>query len=195
MEDKKGRYKQDRPTLCWRCKNTNRFDCTWFNPNDPQPVPGWVAEPREMYSGSTTYLVKECPKFEPEQPRVVPAYAAGVSIPGVQRRVTKTGIFWEARIMHKGENYYLGRYIFQEDATAARQAAERAVARGELPRCAQTTMDSNCPGVYRGKRNWRAVINHQGKRYHLGYFTTEEKAIAARKAAEEAIERGEIPAH
>jgi transposase InsO family protein len=55
--------------------------------------------------------------------------------------------------------------------------------------------DGDFRGVHRGKRNWRAVINHQGKRYHLGYFTTEEKAIAARLAAEEAIKRGEIPAH
>ena len=63
-------------TLCWDCANTNRFKCTWFDPDDPQPVPGWVATPTIVHSqrGDTfgliktslrSYIVHRCPNFEP----------------------------------------------------------------------------------------------------------------------------------
>ena len=42
------------------------------------------------------------------------------------------------------------------------------------------------PGVGRDKRRnkWRAKIQHEGQRKHLGYFDKKEDAVAARKAAE-----------
>ena len=198
MAPKPGPMEQS--TICWECKNTNKYDCPWFNPDDPQPVPGWVAEPRTMYSGSDTYLVKECPKFEPLPPRTVLSPPPAVSIPGVSRKKTKWGIRWEATLMHQRKSYYLGSYKTAEEAVAARLAAEEAVARGEEPKRKrekpkEESLSGSYPGVRRRTRYWVAYIKHKGKQYHLGYFKTEEKAIAARKAAEEAIKRGEIPAH
>lgn len=46
---------------------------------------------------------------------------------------------------------------------------------------------------YKGRRKWRATIHVSGKRTHLGYFTSKDDAIAARKAAE--IEHGYHPNH
>lgn len=56
-------------TLCWFCQNTNRFDCPWFNPDDPQPVPGWVAELRPKCRIGESFLVKECPNFKHQRPQ------------------------------------------------------------------------------------------------------------------------------
>lgn len=69
-------------TLCWKCKNTNRFKCSWFN--DFTPVPGWTAEKEiRHYTHTSTrrengkiirwsakeeflsYYVRECPNFDP----------------------------------------------------------------------------------------------------------------------------------
>lgn len=196
------RYRPDQPTLCWGCKNTNRYDCPWFDPSDPQPVPGWVAEPREMYSGSTTYLVKECPRFEPEPPREIAAPPSGESVPGVRWRKTAGGGSWEARIMHGDKNYSLGCFKTQERAIAARQAAEAAIARGEEPKRKgpprkkyqrKEYPPGHCPGVRREGSIWEARITRKGKMYYLGHFKTEDDAIAARRAAEEAFARGEEP--
>ena len=57
------------PSLCWQCNNTNRHKCSWFNPADPQPAPGWVAERRVRPLLGETYTVTECPNFVPEPPR------------------------------------------------------------------------------------------------------------------------------
>ena len=193
----------EQATICWECKNTNRYDCPWFDPDDPQPVPGWVAEPRTMYSGSDTYLVKECPKFEPLPPRTVLSPPPAVSIPGVRCKKTKYGaIRWEATLMHHRKNYYLGSFTNLEDAVTARVAAEEAIARGEEPeRDSPNRLEPGQkgypPGYQCGVRftgsYWVARISHNGKAYHLGHFTTEEKAIEARLDAEEAIKRGEEP--
>ena len=45
---------------------------------------------------------------------------------------------------------------------------------------------SGHPGVswYKQRSKWRARIKHNQKNIHLGYFSTLEEAIAARKAAE-----------
>lgn len=69
--------KRETMSLCWKCKNTNRFDCSWFDPDDPQPVKGWIAKPTEIYcncgydgSGrsfrhaTSSYHVYECPNFD-----------------------------------------------------------------------------------------------------------------------------------
>lgn len=196
------------PTLCWGCKNTNRFKCPWFNPADPQPVPGWVAEPRVMYRGVQSYLVKECPKFEPEPPREERREYMPVSgVTGV--RWDPTADRWDVRINSRGNQYYLGRYASLLDAIAARKAAEKAIARGEEPQRKRDQLkeqpqrkelqreefsrDEGCRGVRRVDGCWVARIGHNGKRYYLGCFKTKEEAVAARKAAEEAIERGEKP--
>lgn len=124
------------PTLCWKCKNTNRFKCPWFNPDDPQPVPGWVAEPRTTYHGTESYLVRECPNFVPENPptgtRHATAKTRGTKIPGVNWR--RRDGRWYAGIKWNGQHYYLGSYLEREDALAARRAAEEAIERGEEPR-------------------------------------------------------------
>lgn len=62
-------------TLCWDCANTNRFKCTWFDPDNQQPVPGWVAEMNtvrsQRWDGTAypvdliSYHVYRCPNFEP----------------------------------------------------------------------------------------------------------------------------------
>lgn len=62
-------------TLCWDCANTNRFKCTWFDPDNPQPVPGWIAEMNTVRSqrldgtayavNLISYHVYQCPNFEP----------------------------------------------------------------------------------------------------------------------------------
>lgn len=124
--------KQREPTLCWSCKNTNRFKCPWFNPDDPQPVPGWVAELRPVKGvKGDSYFVKECPKFEPdpEMQRV----ATSVRTPGYPG-VTRKTRNWVARIYRRGKNYYLGHFATEEQAIAARIAAEEAIKRGEEPR-------------------------------------------------------------
>lgn len=195
-------------TLCWKCKNTNRFKCPWFNPANPQPVPGWVAEPRVMYRGVQSYLVKECPKFDPEPPREERREYMPVSgVTGV--RWDPTAERWDVRINSRGKQYYLGMYASLLDAIAARKAAEKEVARGEEPqrkepqrkeqpqredlRRDEITSPDDCRGVHRRARHWVARLSSNGKRYYLGYFKTKEEAIAARKAAKEAIARGEEP--
>lgn len=187
-------------TLCWRCNNTNRHKCSWFNPADPQPVPGWVAEPQVKSVVGETYLVKECPNFEPEPPRV-PVYC-GPTIPGVRRH----GSGWEALLYSNKKQYYLGSFSTYEAAAAARKAAEKAVARGEEPQRKRSQRKEPerkkekaadpagyRPGVTQHEGSWIARIKRNGKAYYLGRFKTEEEAIAARKAAEESIKRGMTP--
>ena len=63
-------------TICWLCKHTNRYDCTWFDPDNPRPVDGWIAEEETRNYINTpphrhyyvTYKVSHCPKFVAEDP-------------------------------------------------------------------------------------------------------------------------------
>lgn len=63
-------------TICWLCKHTNRFACSWFNPDNPSPVDGWTAEKESKLCVNTdnsrhyyvTYKVSHCPKFVAEDP-------------------------------------------------------------------------------------------------------------------------------
>lgn len=179
-------------TLCWECKNTDRFKCPWFNPADPQPVPGWVAERRVRPLLGETYTVKECPNFEPEPPREVQhTFVPTSGVRGVTWDVATSR--WEVRIQGHGKKYYLGRYVSLAKAIAVRRDAERAIARGDDPRHVTVVRTMGYPGVYRGKRTWTARITYKGVNYYLGHFKTEARAIEARKAAEEAIARGEVP--
>lgn len=177
------------PTLCWGCKNANRFKCSWFNPANPQPVPGWTAVLRKVHGvKGDSYLVKECPNFAPEPPRDGrPNTTPSSGVAGVVW-YAEAGQ-WEARICANGKKYYLGRYVSLQEAIAARRAAERALARGREPESERTTQT----GVCHLKSSWTAHIRHQGKRYYLGSFNTQEEAMAARMAAEEAIARGGEP--
>ena len=55
---------KNRRTLCWDCKNANP-SCCWHN--DFTPVDGWIVEPVHIKTDNTdTFLVVECPNFEPE---------------------------------------------------------------------------------------------------------------------------------
>lgn len=180
-------------SLCWECKNTNRHKCSWFNPANPQPVPGWVAERHDKSRIGESYLVKECPKFEPEAPREVQPVLPRASIPGVQLKMTNDGTYWVANIMHKRKRYYLGCFPSENEAAAARWAAEAAIKRGEEPRHVKAVRTMGHIGVYHEKHKWKANIMYNGKMYYLGWFKTEADAIAAREAAEEAIARGEEP--
>lgn len=180
------------PSLCWQCNNTNRHKCSWFNPADPQPVPGWVAERRVRPLLGETYTVKECPNFEPEPPRQVQHTSMPVSnVKGVIWDAVVGR--WEVRIMGHGKKYYLGKYDHLAEAVAVRRAAERALARGEEPHYVRAIHTSACPGVFRDKNRWQARIIRKGEMYYLGTFKAEEDAIAARKAAEAALDRGEVP--
>lgn len=209
MAEKPGQ--QERPPLCWGCKNTNRFDCSWFNPDNPQPVPGWVAELIPKHRMEETYLVKECPKFEPEPPRKAPTPtppAADDYVPGVYKHTTEYGTYWVARFQRGHRRYYLGHYSSREEAVAAIRAAEAAIKRGEEPPrkapqpketkpkaspAKEKAAPRGCPGVRPHQGRWMARITHKGREHYLGWFKTEAEAIAARKAAEEAIKRGEEP--
>ncbi len=193
----------NRLSLCWKCKNTNRFDCSWFDPDNPQPVPGWEAELIPKHRMEETYLVKACPKFDPETPRG--------PTPTKREKPEVRGLFpqgnsWVAVIRHKKKKYYLGSFPTYEEAAQARLAAEDAIKRGEEPQPhpprprgrpvrQDAARSSSCPGVYFRKRegHWVARACYQGKVTHLGYFKTEEEAIAARKAAEASIRRGMAP--
>ena len=114
-------------TLCWGCKNTHKDKCSWFNPDDPQPVPGWVAELRPKYRIGESYMVKECPKLDPIPGYETPAQQV------CKRGVTRQKRGWAARIKHRNKNYYLGHFKTEDEALAARKAAEEAIARGEEP--------------------------------------------------------------
>lgn len=56
---------KNRRTLCWDCKNANP-SCCWHN--DFTPVDGWIVEPVHIKTDNTdTFLVIECPNFEPDK--------------------------------------------------------------------------------------------------------------------------------
>lgn len=176
-------------TLCWSCDNTNRHKCSWFNPNDPQPVPGWVAERQVKSRIGETFTVKECPNYAPMAPRE-PVYT-GPTIPGVVRR----GTSWVAFINSKKKKYHLGSFATYEEAVAARKAAEAALARGEEPQSQHKGpgKPNTHNGVYLHHGRWEVFVPYKGRRRYVGRFDTEEEAVAARMAAEGAIKRGEEP--
>lgn len=128
-----GVTKSHPPTLCWECKNTNRFKCPWFNPDNPQPVPGWTAEKQYKKGVGDTYYVTACPNFLPVDPR--PVEEPLLKVPKIQGvRYNPWAGKWLAEITRRGKYYYLGQFSKREDAIAARRAAEVARARGEEPR-------------------------------------------------------------
>lgn len=58
-------------SICWICQNTHMEYCTWFNPDNPQPVDGWQAEkvylPCSENQIMVGYIVKKCPNFLKEE--------------------------------------------------------------------------------------------------------------------------------
>ena len=186
-----------RLSLCWFCENTNRVDCSWFDPDNPQPVPGWVAELRPLARIDESYRVKECPNFKPQHPQEDPAPVAQPVVEGplrgVFKRKTTCSTAWSARIMKDGKYYHLGSFATMEEANAARLAAEEAIKRGEVPQYKTKSRPGAFTGVYRRYRHWETRITYRGQSIYLGSFADEEEAIAARLAAEEAIKRGEVP--
>lgn len=181
-------------TLCWECKNTHRDKCSWFNPVDPQPVPGWVAELRPKAMIGESYLVLECPNFKPQRRREnrVAAPPTDGLLHGVYKRKTAGKSPWTARIIKDGKYYHLGSFATMEEANAAQLAAEEAISRGEVPQY-KTRPSAAFTGVYPRYRRWEVRITYQGQSIYLGSFADEKEAIAARLAAEEAIKRGEEP--
>lgn len=121
-----GMNKSHPATLCWSCQNTDRHKCTWFDPDNQQPVPGWTAEKDYRTGVGDTYHVTACPNYLPD----TRAAAAPSPNPTGVRYDRKNGR-WVAQIQCRGRYYYLGSYKEQEDAIAARLAAEEAIEQGE----------------------------------------------------------------
>lgn len=119
-------------TLCWSCQNTDRHKCTWFDPDNQQPIPGWIAEQTHVNGVGESYHVVACPNFLPLDGDSPPAAETLRRATGV--RYDRGGGRWVAQIQYRGKYYYLGSYKEQEDAIAARLAAEEAIERGEEPR-------------------------------------------------------------
>ena len=56
--------KQDQ--LCWTCKNTNGYKCSWFS-EEAKPVEGWVAKPTVIIYGGEkihSYRISKCPQYD-----------------------------------------------------------------------------------------------------------------------------------
>ena len=176
-------------TLCWGCQNTSRFKCSWFDPDNQQPVPGWVAEPKYVNGVGETYHVIECPNFSPILPDELPTECTRPYVPGIYYRADLGS--WCAVIHRNKRNYWLGVYDNEQDAIEARRAAERALAKGEEPKRPRNAKVCGVNALKWGK--WSAKVYYQGQQMHLGTFDTEQAAIEARRAAEDAIERGEEP--
>lgn len=118
-------------TLCWYCQNTNRFKCSWFDPDNQQPVPGWTAEKDYRNGVGDTFHVIECPNFLP----------VDEDLPTAETQQLPTGVRyrrdagrWVATIHWKRRHYYLGMFDDQNKAISARRAAEEAIERGDEPR-------------------------------------------------------------
>ena len=76
-------------TICWECKKAT-CGCSWSKYF--KPVEGWEAEPTTVKDENYTYssyLVKSCPEFEPDNRRVLTnakiAKMFGVSERSIQR--------------------------------------------------------------------------------------------------------------
>lgn len=58
-------------------------------------------------------------------------------------------------------------------------------AENQLNRSRRRNNESGVNGVSRRKNRWTAMIQHNGKRHHLGFFSTRDEAAQARAEAEE----------
>lgn len=107
-------------TLCWSCKHTNRDECPWFDPDNPQPVDGWEAirVDGRAYIG-TSYTVLSCPKFERIEPRPIGCDAH----PGIY--FDETSGTYVAYMVVRKEIVIIGRYKHAKEALRARRLAER----------------------------------------------------------------------
>lgn len=107
-------------TLCWNCKHTNRDECPWFDPDDPQPVEGWEAirVDGRAYIG-TSYTVLNCPEFDRIEPRKLECCAH----PGIYFD-EETGEYVAYMVVRK-QNVIVGRFKNAVEAIRARRLAER----------------------------------------------------------------------
>ena len=88
---------------------------------------------------------------------------------------------WQAAIMVRGEQRFLGRFDDEDDAARAYAAACR-----ELPPAAWgKTSDHRGVSWHRGNQKWQAQIRVSGKTRYLGTFDDEEEAARAYQAARE----------
>lgn len=79
-----------RETLCWHCnKACGTADCEWAN--KLKPVPGWDAihMPLKTASGFIeSYIVEDCPKFEPDPPRGKSSSPTTIIPDNIMREIT-----------------------------------------------------------------------------------------------------------
>lgn len=95
------KIKQGRANICFDCKNAvpdkEGHGCPWSRKFEP--VPGWTAEPTTIrqgykYDAVDTYIITECPLFDPDDDRKNSNYVGkGVS---VKVRCIETGIVYES---------------------------------------------------------------------------------------------------
>lgn len=97
-----------------------------------------------------------------------------------------TGEFPPAGIDHENQSGSGNRWNNLREATQDENMKN-------LPMFRNNTSGVTGVSWYRPRGEWVAHIRTGGKRYHLGYFTSKDAAIAARKAAE--IEYGFHPNH
>lgn len=107
-------------TLCWSCKHTNRDECPWFDPDDPQPVEGWEAirVDGRPYIG-TSYTVLSCPNFDRIESRMVEYWAH----PGIF--FDKETSEYVAYMTVRKQSFIIGRFKCAKEAVLARRMAER----------------------------------------------------------------------
>ena len=100
-----------RRTICWECKNTNADKCCWFRPKNAKPVEGWQAikTHKNGISGSS-YLVINCPNFEPDER--FDYFARGIT-------VLDGGKTLSVDVQRNGVLYHIGKFDDPKDALLA----------------------------------------------------------------------------
>lgn len=100
-----------RRTICWECRNTNAEKCSWFHPKAAKPVDGWKAYPTQKNGiGGQSYLVVNCPNFEPDER--FDYFARGIS-------VMEDGKTLSVDIQRNGVFYHIGEFTSPKDALLA----------------------------------------------------------------------------
>ena len=92
--------------------------------------------------------------------------------------------WWHAEIQRNNKRMHIGNYQTEEEAIAARLAAEKGIFPVRTVR--RSSKQSSQPGVawLDGANRWVAKMSINGKQKHIGTFRTEEEAIKARLEAE-----------
>ena len=96
--------------------------------------------------------------------------------------------FWHVEIRRDNKRIHIGNFQNEEEAIAARLAAEKGIFPATAP-YRRSSKQSSQPGVQweDSKARWIARISINGKPKYLGSFNTEEEAVATRLNAEQGI--------